>query len=178
MNSWGMLAQKLRVPVGTLIGILFLVLMHPSRRSLWIGGCLALAGSLIRVWSAGHIEKGRVLAQGGPYSLTRNPLYLGSLVMALGVLLAGQGYWLLIPFGIFFALVYYPVMKREELELRQGHGPSFDDYSRRVPLFLPNFRAQDAPPSRFSWARVVKNREHRTVLGLAAVMAFLYWRSL
>src|SRR5262249_11688422 len=96
--AWGKAAQKLRVPVGTLLGVLFLFLMHPSRRSLWIGGLIASAGAVLRIWAAGHLEKGNMLAQGGPYALTRNPLYLGSFFMAVGILIAGQGYWLLIPF--------------------------------------------------------------------------------
>ena len=115
--AWGRVAQKLRVPAGTLLGVVFLVLMHPSRRSLWIGGVIAGAGAVLRIWAAGHIEKGNVLAQGGPYALTRNPLYLGSFFMAVGILIAGQGYWLLVPFGIFFLSFYYPVMRAEEQEL-------------------------------------------------------------
>jgi protein-S-isoprenylcysteine O-methyltransferase Ste14 len=113
MTSWNRLAQKLRVPVGTILGILFLLFMHPTSRSLWIGAAIALPGSLLRLWAAGHIEKGRVLTQGGPYAFTRNPLYLGSFLMALGIILAGQGYWLLPAFAAFFAIVYFPVMKAE-----------------------------------------------------------------
>jgi len=174
MDSWGQVAQKSRVPVGTLLGVLFLLLMHPSRRSLWLGGAVALIGAMMRLWAAGHIDKGRALARGGPYSLTRNPLYLGSFIMALGILVAGQGYWLLLPFGLFFFVFYYPVMKREEQELLQGYGPDFVEYAGRVPLFLPRFRAVDSNTSTFLWSRVVKNREHRTLAALLLTELFLY----
>jgi protein-S-isoprenylcysteine O-methyltransferase Ste14 len=177
MASWGRIAQKLRVPAGTILGIVFLLLMHPSVRSLWIGGCMALLGSLIRIWSAGHIQKGRALARGGPYSFTRNPLYLGSFLMALGVLLAGQAYWLLLPFGIFFLGVYYPVMKREEQELLGGYGADFLEYAREVPLFIPRMLPAAKIASTFSWSRVRGNREHRTLLGLLLIEAFLIWRT-
>ena len=173
MDSWGKFAQKIRVPAGTLLGVFFLLLMHPSIRSLWIGGIIALAGALLRVWAAGHIEKGRVLAQGGPYALTRNPLYLGSFFMALGILVAGQGYWLLLPFGIFFIGLYYPVMKAEERELLEGHGETFVLYACRVPLFFPSFRNAVSGPSTFLWSRVIKNREHRTLAGLLLAETFL-----
>lgn len=173
MDSWGKIAQRLRVPAGTLLGIVFLILMHPSWRSLWIGGIVTLVGAVIRVWAAGHIDKGRTLAQGGPYALTRNPLYLGSFLLALGILLAGQGYWLLIPFGIFFAGFYYPVMKAEEQELLQGHGDAFRAYSARVPLFVPAIRSPAGNSSTFLWSRVLKNREHRTVMGLLLAEAVL-----
>ncbi len=147
--------------------------MHPSLRSLWIGGFIALAGALLRVWAAGHIEKGRVLAQDGPYAITRNPLYLGSFFMALGILIAGQGYWLLFPFALFFAGFYYPVMRAEERELLQGHGEAFLSYANRVPLFFPNFRNVIGGSSTFLWSRVIKNREHRTLAGLFLTEAFL-----
>ncbi len=173
MRSWGKLAQKMRVPVGTFLGVVFLLLMHPSNRSLLLGGFVSAVGASLRIWAAGHIEKGRILTQGGPYALTRNPLYLGSFLMALGILLAGQGYWLLIPFGVFFAVFYYPVMKAEEEELLQGHGDSFLAYARRVPLFLPMLRPAPADASVFLWSRVLRNREHRTVFGLILVGAVL-----
>ncbi len=173
MDSWGKKAQRLRVPVGTLLGVVFLVLMHPSMRSIWIGGIVTLAGALVRVWAAGHIDKGRTLAQCGPYALTRNPLYLGSFLMALGILLAGQGYWLLIPFGLFFIGFYYPVMKAEEQELLHGHGEAFVAYSRTVPLFFPALRRTAGGSSGFLWSRVLKNREHRTLMGLVLAEAIL-----
>ncbi len=147
--------------------------MHPSRRSLWIGGLIAFAGALLRVWAAGHIEKGRVLAKTGPYAITRNPLYLGSFFMAIGVLLAGQSYWLLLPFALFFAGFYYPVMRAEERELLEGHGEEFLSYARRVPFFFPSFHYAGGGSSSFLWSRVIKNREHRTLTGLLLAEAFL-----
>ncbi len=150
-----------------------MLLMHPSQRSLWVGGIIALVGALLRVWAAGHIEKGKVLTKAGPYAITRNPLYLGSLLMATGILLAGQGYWLLVPFALFFAGFYYPVMRAEERELLQGHGEEFLSYARRVPFFLPSFHSAPGGSSAFLWSRVIKNREHRTLTGLLLAEAFL-----
>src|SRR5262245_22507129 len=131
MDAWGKTAQKIRVPAGTLLGVVFLLWMRPTHRSLWLGGVIAGLGALLWVWAVVHIDKGRVLARGGPYARTRNPLYLGSFLMALGVLVAGQGYWLLVPFLAFYLLTYYPVMKAEEGELLSGHGSEFLDYCRR-----------------------------------------------
>jgi protein-S-isoprenylcysteine O-methyltransferase Ste14 len=174
LTRWGKLAQKIRVPVGTAMGVLFLCFsLNPSVRSLCVGGTIALTGGLLRLWAAGHIDKGRVLAQGGPYAHTRNPLYLGSSIMALGVLLAGRGYWLILPFCACFFAFYYPVMKAEELELTQSHGDEFRRYTRRVPLFLPGLGGETRGASAFLWSRVRKNREHRTMAGLLLTVAFL-----
>lgn len=172
-SSWGKTAQKLRVPAGTVLGIVFLLLMHPSVRSLCIGGAIAIGGAALRLWASGHIDKGRILARGGPYSLTRNPLYFGSFLMAVGTLVAGQGYWLLVPFSVFFGAVYLPVMRAEEEELRAGHGEAFEDYARNVPFFFPRVALPSAGASRFAWTRAVRNREHRTLLGFAFVAALM-----
>ncbi len=177
--AWEKFAQKIRVPAGTLLGVIFLCFMHPSERSIWIGCGVALAGGLLRLWAAGHIDKGKVLARSGPYALTRNPLYLGSFLMGTGILLAGQGYWLLLPFAFFFIALYFPVMRAEEKELLQGHGEEFRDYARSVPLFFPSFRRQKVATSSFLWSRVLRNREHRTLAVLIlteALLAFLVWR--
>ncbi len=128
---------------------------------------------MLRIWAAGYIEKGRILAQGGPYAITRNPLYLGSFFMALGILVAGQGYWLLLPFGLFFVGLYLPVMKAEEQELLQGYGEAFRSYSHRVPFFFPRFRNVLGDSSTFLWSRVIRNREHRTLAGLLLIECFL-----
>ncbi len=173
MTSWNKLAQKLRVPVGTILGIVFLLLMHPSARSLWIGGALTLPGCLLRLWAAGHIEKGRVLTQSGPYACTRNPLYLGSFFMALGILIAGQSYWLLPAFAAFFVIFYFPVMKAEEQELLGGYGERFVAYAQRVPMFIPAFRSGADSSTKFLWSRVVRNREHRNLVGLIVAEAIL-----
>jgi protein-S-isoprenylcysteine O-methyltransferase Ste14 len=174
--AWGKFAQKIRVPAGTVLGLVFLYFMHPSPRSLWLGCTVALAGGLLRLWAAGHIDKQRVLARSGPYALTRNPLYLGSFLMGTGILVAGQGYWLLIPFGLLFAALYFPVMRAEEQELFQGHGADFEDYARTVPLFFPTLKPHGDATSKFLWSRVLRNREHRTLAVLLLTEAYLTFR--
>jgi len=150
--------------------------MHPSERSLWLGGGIALAGALLRFWASGHIIKGRVLTRSGPYAFSRNPLYLGSFFMALGIIIGGQGYWLLPVFGAFYLAFYLPVMRAEEQELLRGYGGAFVEYSEQVPLFLPRIRPTGYPVSGFEWSRVVRNREYRTVVGLVLAEAFLILR--
>jgi len=176
MHSWKRFAQKTRVPAGTVLGVVFLYLIYkkgPSVQSLLIGGVIASAGALLRLWAAGHIEKGRVLTQGGPYAFTRNPLYLGSFFMAFGLIIAGQGYWLLLPFLAFFVIFYFPVMKAEEQELYNGYGNRFLEYTKKVPMFIPGFRKSGLNPSAFQWSRVVRNREHRTAVGFLVAVALL-----
>jgi protein-S-isoprenylcysteine O-methyltransferase Ste14 len=178
-TSWKKLAQKTRVPIGTLLGVLFLLWMYrvpPSPQSLGIGSAVALVGAMLRLWAAGHIEKRRVLARSGPYAYTRNPLYLGSFIMAAGIIIAGQGYWLLLPFAVFFIGFYLPVMRAEEQDLFQTFGEEFFAYSKLVPLFFPRRRVSGLADSRFLWARVRQNREHRNLASLIFIEAILILR--
>jgi len=152
--------------------------MHPSARSLMIGGFFTLAGALLRIWAAGHIEKRIRLARSGPYAYTRNPLYLGSFLMAFGVILAGQGYWLLPFFVLFFIGVYLPVMRAEEQDLEYAYGADFLEYARSTPLFFPKPRKGklkniDETPVRFYWKCLRKNREHRNLVSLLIVEVIL-----
>ena len=172
-------AQKVRVPAGTVLGIIFLLFMHPSINSLIIGGFFTLAGALVRIWAAGHIEKRIRLTRSGPYSWTRNPLYLGSFLMAFGVILAGQGYWLIPFFALFFICIYFPVMCAEEQDLESTYGAGFLEYARSTPLFLPKKPKRPKnignaeQPALFSWARVRKNREHRNLASLLVIEGIL-----
>ncbi|MEJ2246608.1 MAG: isoprenylcysteine carboxylmethyltransferase family protein [Acidobacteriota bacterium] len=173
MTPWKQRAQRIRVPAGTVLGIIFLLLMHPSIRSLWMGAAISLAGALLRFWAAGHIVKGKVLTKTGPYAYSRNPLYFGSFFMALGIIIGGQGYWLLPVFVLFFLILYIPVMRAEEQELLNSYGEEFVEYSKNVPLFFPLFRSPSYPVSGFLWSQVARNREHRTIIGLILTEAVL-----
>ena len=178
MASWETIAQKIRVPIGRL-GVVLLLFMRPTWRSLVLGGIVAGAGASIRLWAAGCIDKGKALATQGPYSMTRNPLYFGSLILGFGIFIGGQLYWMLLPFGIVFLALYYPVMKREEQELYQGYGTDFTAYASRVPRFFPRFPSAAVRSSAFLWSRVKRNREHRHLLVLVLFELFLiiriYW---
>ena len=176
IQAWCRAAQKMRVPVGVFLGGIFLALMHPSARSLWLGSSIAILGASIRIWDAGCLTKGRILTMHGPYAYTRNPLYLGSFVMALGISIAGGEYWLLVPFALFYAAFYYPSMKAEEVELLAGHGQDFAAYASRVPFFIPRLRSVQRAAPGFTWSRVIQNGEHRNVFGLLLVWAFLWLR--
>ncbi len=174
MASWEKIAQRIRVPVSRL-GVVVVFFLHPTWQSLAVGGAVAGFGATIRLWAAGYIEKGKSLATEGPYAMTRNPLYFGSLIMTLGILIAGRAYWLLLPIGLIYLALYLPAMKREEEELVQGYGDSFLEYSRRVPRFFPRLHSAAAPSTSFLWSRVRRNREHRhlMVLLIAGVLLII-----
>jgi protein-S-isoprenylcysteine O-methyltransferase Ste14 len=169
--------SRLRVPFGYLLGILVLVLAHPSPPSLAAGGALALAGEAIRLWASGHIDKTRALATGGPYAHTRNPLYLGSLVIAIGVAVAAARAWAALAVLAYLAAFYPSAMREEGAFLRARFREGYAAWAEAVPLFLPRPRPAGPRATYFEWERVRRNREWRTALALPALAALLWARS-
>lgn len=162
-----------RVPFGFALGIAYLIFAQPTVPLLIVGSIVALLGLSIRAYAAGHLEKDRSLAMDGPYAYTRNPLYLGSLFIGMGLVLAGGQWALGVVFVLFFLVVYGPVMKREERNLRQRFGESFDNYAKTVPLFLPSRKPLNKSHRKFEWKRYRRNREYEAAIGYLAGIIFL-----
>ena len=172
-NRYEAWAARWRVPMGFVAGIIFLALSKPTWASFTIGEIVALAGLVFRGLAAGRLEKNLKLATSGPYALTRNPLYLGSFLLATGFAIAGCSLVLGIALVALFLLIYLPVMRREETFLRQKFGKEFEDYSARVPLFVPRIGAVKHGTFRFDGTGYRKNREYEAALGFAVISLIL-----
>jgi protein-S-isoprenylcysteine O-methyltransferase Ste14 len=162
-----------RVPLGFALGIAYLVSAQPTVPLLITGSIVALMGLGIRAYAAGHVQKDKRLAVSGPYAYTRNPLYLGSLLIGVGLVLAGAQWALGVVFVIFFLVVYGPVMRREERNLRQRFGQTFDEYAAAVPLFFPVRKPAKRSQEKFEWKRYRRNREYEAALGYLVGVIFL-----
>ena len=170
-----------RVRLGYLLAIVVLFLARPTFRSILVGAAVGLPGLIVRAYAAGYLHKQEVLTVTGPYARTRNPLYFGSSLLALGAAVAMNSWIAAALLLLYFALVYSLVMRREERELREKHGAAFNSYAARVPLFFPSFsvsRQQTLPETRFSWSQYKKNHEHQAALGFLLLLLFLVviWR--
>src|SRR4029453_8127022 len=166
--------SRLRVPPGYLVGALVIVLARPSPPRLAAGGARAAAGEALRIWASGHIEKTRRLATGGPYAHTRNPLYVGSALMAVGLALGTASPWVLAAAVLYFAVFYPPVVREESAFLREKFGAEYVAWADAVPVFVPRLTPGGPRESRFDWARVRANREWRTALAIPGLIALLY----
>jgi len=175
-NVW----MRWRVRIGYPLSIVFWLLATPTRESIMYGSIIAGFGLLIRGAAAGHLVKYQQLATRGPYAYTRNPLYLGSAILAAGFAVAGHSWIAAAMLGIYFTVVYFAVMQNEGADLRVRYGAIFDEYASRVPLFFPRpfgkskkSAANPAGSSRgFSWAQYQRNREYQALLGtILAMMA-------
>ncbi len=168
------LLQRIRVPLGFITAILFVVFSQPTWRSIAVGIPIALCGALVRAWASGHLRKNAELAVSGPYAFTRNPLYFGSFLMAAGCAICGGrmlvGMWLV----VFFLLIYWPVMRTEASHMRSLFAGAYTEWEARVPLFIPRVTPYRNGQTRsFDPRQYLRHREYRAAIGLAIVIAVL-----
>jgi protein-S-isoprenylcysteine O-methyltransferase Ste14 len=168
---------RLRVAAGFVLVAAFAWFSEPTRASLAAGLPVAVAGLLLRAWAAGHLAKNRELACSGPYAYTRNPLYLGTLLVAAGLTLAARSVWLGLVFTAVFLLVYLPVIELEQQHLRKLF-PEYAAYAARVPMLWPRRRRARKNTNPFRMALYLRNQEYNAGAGFAAGMLFLFWKTL
>ena len=175
MAEWSRIAGRIRVPLGFALAGFYVWIARPSWMSIGVGTLLAVPGILLRARASGHVKKNQELTTSGPYAYTRNPLYLGSLIMAVGFAVAARSGWVLLFMGLMFLVIYLPVIRSEEAFLRQTF-PGYEEYARRVPRWLPRLIAFRDGPGEFSSKLYWQHREYNAVLGSAAVLAVLVAR--
>ena len=172
MASWSAIARRVRVPLGFVFAVLYFWLAKPTVESILIGAALVIPGLVVRAVASGQLQKNEQLATGGLYAYTRNPLYLGSLILAVGFALASRSWWIVGGIVLLFFAIYLPVIRAEEVFLRQRF-PQFGDYARQVPRLFPRVSASNKNSGAFSWDLYWKHREYNAALGAAAMLAAL-----
>jgi protein-S-isoprenylcysteine O-methyltransferase Ste14 len=191
MQSW---ARRIRVPLGFVTAAVYVFEVarrpaHPTAIAWSLA--LVLPGLLLRAVASGTVKKNRELAVTGPYAYTRNPLYLGSMLMAAGFAVALLSWPLALLLAAGFAVIYIPVIASEERFLRDTF-PGFEDYCRRVPRLIPRLTPAKAPSSQaasgdalasdtssggFSFALYRQHREYNAALGAALLyLSLVYLR--
>jgi protein-S-isoprenylcysteine O-methyltransferase Ste14 len=173
LSKWSKVARRIRVPAGFLFAAFYLWLARPSVVSLAWSLLLVIPGLLLRAYASGYVKKNAELTVTGPYAFTRNPLYLGSILMAFGFAAASRNLWITLALALLFLLIYWPTIYSEEQFLRSTF-PAFQSYSQNVPRLFPRFTpARIAGDGSFSSGLYRQHREYNSVLGACAVYAVL-----
>jgi len=155
---------RVRVPLGFGCGLATLWLAHPTWASLASGVSLAATGESIRLWAAGHLEKGREVTRSGPYRFTGHPLYLGSAVVGAGIAVASRSLIVAVIAVLYLGIAVGATVRSEETEMRAKFGRDYVEF-RTAPA--------GGAERRFSLARAFRNGEHRAIAGLAAAVILL-----
>ncbi len=173
MTNYGKVARRIRVPIGFAFVVFYFWLARPTWRSMLLGLIGILPGLFVRALASGHVRKNEALATSGPYAYTRNPLYLGSLLIGIGFAVAARSWWIGGAVAAIFVAIYLPVIRDEEAFLSTQF-PEFEEYARRVPRIIPRITpSADEKPATFSWELYLKHREWNALVGAAAVVAGL-----
>jgi len=167
LNRW-------RVRAGLPSVLLTILLAKPNFTSLLSGMGFYLLGMILRAWSSGHLKKQVELTTSGPYRYTRNPLYLGNILMGLGVVAAARSWWVLAVIGLYFFIFYPVIIVRERGKMQELFPEQYPEYAAQVPLLFPTGRGYShAPPRVFNWAFYKKNKEIRAVYASLIFWGFM-----
>jgi protein-S-isoprenylcysteine O-methyltransferase Ste14 len=168
MSDVTQLLARYRVRLGFVAAIAAFWLATPTPRTLLVGGLVTVVGEALRIWAAGHLEKGREVTASGPYRLTRHPLYVGSSIIGAGFAIASASIVVASLVVVYLVLTIGAAIRREESHLTEKFGAAYPEYRD----------GRTDAVRRFSLARVLRNREYRAVFGLAVALALLTWKAL
>lgn len=159
------------------LAVVALALAHPSPPTNLAGSLLVLAGIAVRVWAAGLLEKGGELCTDGPYRCVRHPLYLGSLLGAIGLCVMMNDKWGWLVVLPLFLVIYTAQVIAEERALRASYGGEHARWAGQVPMLVPRLWRRGASRGRrWSWARLLANRELYHVLVTVALVVMFWLR--
>jgi hypothetical protein len=169
--SWQRVARRIRVPLGFVTAALYLFELwrrEPDPRAVAWSLALVVPGLWLRGYASGYVKKNQELTTTGPYAWVRNPLYLGSILIAAGFAVALLSWAVALALAIMFVAIYVPVIVSEERFLRATF-PGFDAYCRQVPRLMPRLGPAPGVPEmekgRFSLPLYLKHREYNSLLG-------------
>jgi protein-S-isoprenylcysteine O-methyltransferase Ste14 len=152
-----------------------------------LGVCIALLGQALRILTIGYeyIERGgrdrkvyaSTLVQGGVFAHCRNPLYLGNIMLAVGISLVvhSAAFYLIVLPAVGFA--YVAIVAAEEAFLRGKFGDAYHDYCRRVNRWIPEWRGwqQSIAAMRFNWRRVLVKEYNTAFVLVLALTVVKFW---
>ena len=130
-------SEFFRQAIGILLMPVYSLLSDPRAGGFLIGGIIALAGMLVRLYASGFIVKNKQLATDGAYSLVRHPLYTGNMLMIIGFTFASGQWWALVVSAVFWWFYYPPAIDYEDRKLRTLFGADWEDWSQTVPAVIP-----------------------------------------
>jgi len=162
---------KYRSLCGILCLVIVLWLATPSARSISIGFIFMMSGMFFRAWSSGYIEKDRELATEGPYSLTRNPLYFGNLLLAAGIAVASNNWVTALICAVYYLSFFTFLIAIERKRMKMRFGSRYEEWAKQANLFFP--RLKRIKKFNFNIAFYMKNREYRVLFYSLFVIAVL-----
>jgi protein-S-isoprenylcysteine O-methyltransferase Ste14 len=173
-TQWQRIARRIRVPLGFVFAAVFLWLARPTWKTMAASLVLVVPGVWLRGYAAGYVRKNAELTRSGPYAHTRNPLYLGSMMIAFGFAVASGSWMIFVALAVLFLAIYLPTIRSEEQFLR-GKFAGFDEYAAQVPRLLPRLTPAKTTDTagEFSRELYLHHREYNALMGAVAIYVAL-----
>ncbi len=162
--------------------LILIYFARPTFTSALAGTIPLILGEFLRFWAVGYAggaTRSRTLGAAsdlvttGPYAHVRNPLYLGNLLLSLGVCVIGNVYWMIIVLLVGYFIQYLPIIASEEAYLREFCGSTYQTYYAAVPRFIPRLHSYTHPSAHsYSFSRALK-AEKRTLTAIACVIGLI-----
>jgi protein-S-isoprenylcysteine O-methyltransferase Ste14 len=179
LGGW-LFTHRTSLPIPIVVALLLVPADSPrpvlSTSIAWLGVLLVAGGEWMRLWAVHHIgvisrtrsDRLGPLIDTGPFSLVRNPLYLGNMMLWLGFTFSARLLWLAPLVVVLLAFEYQAIVRWEERLLRARMGAPYSAYVERVPRWLPLLRFPAAPPAGgvFSWRDTLYS-ERGTLIAMA-----------
>ncbi|MFP4082586.1 MAG: methyltransferase family protein [Candidatus Aminicenantes bacterium] len=163
-----------RVRAGLMGTVLAIILAQPTLPSFLAGLGISSSGLLLRAWASGYLKKEKELTVSGPYRFTRNPLYLGNLIIGIGMAAASCSWWVGGIFTAYFLLFYPLILKKEKEKMKSLFPKEYETYKNKVPFFFPHLRPPlPSKKNKFSWRIYQKNKEYRALVGTIIFWLFM-----
>lgn len=167
--------MKLRTRLRALFIIILLIWAYPSINSLIIGSILIIIGQVIHFISAGYLVKQEKLITAGPYRYVRNPFYVGSFLVDVGLCIVTQNIYVAIVYlPIFYLIVIRRRVRKEERFLKEHFSEKYIEYCHLVPRFIPRLLPAPLPEihGHFDWQLILKYREQWRLLRILGLIIF------
>lgn len=171
------------------LGIMIVYFARPNNLHLSLGALLLFVGEAIRIWAvsyAGGITRTRnvgapKICSSGPYAFVRNPLYVGNMMMYLGVVFiagAANVYLMAATTIAFFLIQYSLIISLEEETLRGLFEKNYKEYEKNVPAIFPRLSSWKNPDNRKPQKifKTIKT-EKRTLQNVVFILVLIFFRT-
>ncbi len=161
--------------------VLLLVLVAPFAQREWLlaGFVVSMIGEFIQLWCFASLDKNMTLTIRGPYTMVRNPMYLGRFFIPLGFLMLLGQWWLLVAYTVIYWFYMDARVQREEAHLQPIFGAPYDDYRAKVRRFVPSWPLAGKQVGYWNWTLFSQNNAGRNLVGTlvawALVAAWVLW---
>jgi protein-S-isoprenylcysteine O-methyltransferase Ste14 len=179
-KTWSRKLRRIPLFIGAVLLVLF---AKPKFPEMVVGVLLIALGEGVRIWAAGHLQKNEILTVTGPYAYVKNPLYIGSILIATGFCILADNIYFLAAVTFMFCFHYIPYKKKMEGDrLKKIFGSRYEEYDEKVPEYIPQWTRFSDERSSWRFRNFIENSEEGILLlilfGILVILTRPFWNAI